>query len=270
MTAAVAAEAVRPARPEQVFTTLFVGPEPGVELKEILREIVGQHASLRWVVRSHFNYGMTSRQLLPAAHGELGIKKLSELVRERREEYPERGVEVWAFDEHRLGLKPVLRRQWAPRGQRPVAVGRHRYEWLYLYGFLYRPPGRWSGSSAARSTPACSARCWRRSPRRSGPARAARGPGPRQRGLARQRRLGGAAGDRAGLPAALHAELQPAEHLWPLADEAVANKHFATLKDLDAALGERCRTLADMPEAIKAATSFGWWPAAVPANAVPN
>ena len=65
-------------------------------------------------------------------------------------------------------------------------------------------------------------------------------------------------------------ELQPAEHLRPLADEAVANKRFATLQDLDAALGERCRTLAAMPEAIKAATSFGWWPAAVPANAVPN
>src|SRR3569623_2115225 len=45
--------------------------------------------------------------------------------------------------------------------------------------------------------------------------------------------------------------LQPAEHLWPLADEAVANKHFATLKDLDVALSERCRTLAGMPETIK-------------------
>lgn len=33
-------------------------------------------------------------------------------------------------------------------------------------------------------------------------------------------------------------ELQPAEHSWPL-----ANKHFATLKDLDAALSERCCTL---------------------------
>lgn len=59
-------------------------------------------------------------------------------------------------------------------------------------------------------------------------------------------------------------ELQPAEHLWPLADEAVANKHFATLKDLDAALSERCRTLADMPEVIKAATHFAWWPAVTP------
>src|SRR3954447_14431369 len=59
-------------------------------------------------------------------------------------------------------------------------------------------------------------------------------------------------------------ELQPAEHLWPLADEAVATKHFTTLEDLDAALGERCRTLADMPEVIKAATHFAWWPAVTP------
>src|SRR5919199_1356693 len=61
-------------------------------------------------------------------------------------------------------------------------------------------------------------------------------------------------------------ELQPAEHLWPLTNEAVANKHFATLKDLDAALSERCRTLAAMPETIKAATNFGWWPAATPVS----
>lgn len=65
-------------------------------------------------------------------------------------------------------------------------------------------------------------------------------------------------------------ELQPAEHLWPLANEAVANKHFASLKDLDAALSERCRTLAATPEVIKAATHFGWWPSASPANATPN
>ena len=57
-----------------------------------------------------------------------------------REAEPGRPVEVRAFDEHRLGLKPVLRRRWAPEGQRPVAVGRHRYEWLYLYGFVH--PGQ--------------------------------------------------------------------------------------------------------------------------------
>jgi hypothetical protein len=61
-------------------------------------------------------------------------------------------------------------------------------------------------------------------------------------------------------------ELQPAERLWPLTNEAVANRHFATLKDLDTALSMRCRTLATMPEIIKAETRFGWWPAAALAN----
>ena len=36
----------------------------------------------------------------------------------------------------RLGLKPVIRRVWALRGQRPVAKVKRRYEWLYLYGFV--------------------------------------------------------------------------------------------------------------------------------------
>src|SRR3982751_1276549 len=68
-------------------------------------------------------------------------KKLAAQVDEYREAEPGRSVEVWAFDEHRLGLKPVLRRQWAPKGQRPIAVGRHRYEWLYLYGFVHPGTG---------------------------------------------------------------------------------------------------------------------------------
>jgi transposase len=61
-------------------------------------------------------------------------------------------------------------------------------------------------------------------------------------------------------------ELQPAERLWPLTNEAVANRHFATLKALDTALSARCRTLAAMPEIIKAKTRFDWWPATAVAN----
>jgi hypothetical protein len=34
-------------------------------------------------------------------------------------------------------------------------------------------------------------------------------------------------------------ELQPAEHLWPLIDEPLANKHFETIEHLDAAIAER-------------------------------
>lgn len=59
-------------------------------------------------------------------------------------------------------------------------------------------------------------------------------------------------------------ELQPAERLWPLLDEAVANKHFATLADLDAAVAERCTRLD--PTMIRPHTSFHWWPNPVHPN----
>lgn len=51
-------------------------------------------------------------------------------------------MELWAEDEARLGLKPILRRVWTPRGERPVAVARQRYEWLYLFGFVRPASGQ--------------------------------------------------------------------------------------------------------------------------------
>ena len=59
-------------------------------------------------------------------------------------------------------------------------------------------------------------------------------------------------------------ELQPAEHLWPLVDEPVANRHFATLADLEAAIAERCRRLD--AETIKPHTDFHWWPRPISPN----
>jgi hypothetical protein len=47
---------------------------------------------------------------------------------------------------------------------------------------------------------------------------------------------------------------------WPLTNEAVANQSFASLKELDEALGARCCALTGMPEVIKSYTSYGWWP----------
>ena len=43
---------------------------------------------------------------------------------------------MFCTDEHRLGLKPVLRSVWAPRGERPVALGHHRFQWLYVTAFV--------------------------------------------------------------------------------------------------------------------------------------
>ena len=35
-------------------------------------------------------------------------------------EYPEATVELWAMDEHPLGLKPIFRQVWTPAGVRPT------------------------------------------------------------------------------------------------------------------------------------------------------
>jgi hypothetical protein len=56
--------------------------------------------------------------------------------------FPWAQVELWALDEHRIGLKPLLRRVWAPIGQRPLAPVRHRFAWRYLVGFVHPASGR--------------------------------------------------------------------------------------------------------------------------------
>jgi transposase len=55
-------------------------------------------------------------------------------------------------------------------------------------------------------------------------------------------------------------ELQPAERLWPLLDEPVANRHFETLAELDAVVAERCLRLGRDRDLVGANTGFHWWP----------
>ena len=51
-------------------------------------------------------------------------------------------------------------------------------------------------------------------------------------------------------------ELQPAEHVWSLSDEALVNTHFGDLEALMEAQAERCRRLREQPEIIHAYTRF--------------
>ena len=78
----------------------------------------------------------------PGASSGPGKDATDRWIAELRREHPDKRVEVWAEDEARLGLKPIVRRVWAPRGQRPTANGRTRYQWLYVYGFVHPASGR--------------------------------------------------------------------------------------------------------------------------------
>ncbi len=170
---------------------------------------------------------------------------------------------MWAFDEHRAGLKPVLRRVWAKRGRRPVAAAEPRYQWLYPYGFVRPTTGTlvWFLCNTV-NTALFSAVLARFA--------AAVGAGPNKRVILVLDGAGWHVGAGLAVPEGLRLEflppyspeLQPAEHLWPLTNEAVANRHFVSLAALDAALAARCLALCDQPEAIKASTRFHWWPKA--------
>lgn len=54
-------------------------------------------------------------------------------------------------------------------------------------------------------------------------------------------------------------ELQPAERLWLLTNEPVANRSFQTLDQLQATLVARCQQLLKRPEFIRGLTCYHWW-----------
>lgn len=170
------------------------------------------------------------------------------------------------MDEHRLGLKPVLRRVWAPRGSHPVAPVRPRYRWLYVWAFV-RPA---TGETFWLLLPTVSVAACTLALREF--ARAV-GAGPERRIALAWDGAGRHPSRRVRMPEGLHPirlpayspELQPAERLWPLVDEAVANRAVADLDELEDLLAERCRWLDARPEVVKPLTAFHWWPDQGPA-----
>jgi hypothetical protein len=159
------------------------------------------------------------------------------------------------MDEHRLGLRPVLRRVWALSGQRPVVRVYHRYEWLYVY-CLVRPS---TGHSCWLILPAVNAQVFALALEhvaREG------GAGAENRILLVLDQAGYHTSGEVHVPEgidleflpAYSPELQPAERLWPLTNEGVANKFFADLDELEEALIKRCGALADQPALIRSPT----------------
>ena len=150
---------------------------------------------------------------------------------------------------------------WAPIGERPVALGHHRFEWLYVTGFVEPATGRtvWNVSNGiskayfelvladfAKSAAA----------------------GPNKRIVLQLDNAGWHGPENLTVPDGIRLvfqpphspELQPAEHLWAFLDEPLVNRYFETIDDLDKAVGERCVALMQQTEMIGASTLFHWWP----------
>jgi transposase len=184
-------------------------------------------------------------------------------LEELEEAHPEAAVELWAEDEARLGLKPVIRRVWAPVGRRPIARIKRGYEWTYLYGFV-RPE---SGEVYWLVLPKANVELFSMA---LGEFAKEVGAGEERRILLVVDKAGWHTGGEVEIPEGIHLEflpsgspeLQPAERLWPLTNEAVANRLFEEIEELEEALVERCEQLLDQTEAIRDLTNYHWWPRA--------
>lgn len=174
---------------------------------------------------------------------------LADALAEEAAQHPDLPVEVFATYEHRLNLKPVTGRVWSSVGERPVALGHHRFDWLYVTDF---------------ASPAMGETFWYLSNGVSKPFfEASLETFAREAGAGVQCIIllvldnAGSHGS-AGLeiPNGIRLvylppytpELQPAETLWALVD------------DLEEKIAARCIALADAPETIKIRTDFHWWP----------
>jgi DDE superfamily endonuclease len=165
------------------------------------------------------------------------------------------------MDEHRIGLKPITRGVWAPIGERPIALGHHRFEWLYVTGFVEPETGQtvWSVGNTVRKEMfelilADFAK--------------AVGAGAKRRIVLQLDNAGWHGPHNLAVPDGLRLvfqpvhspELQPAAHLWTLVDEPLVNRCFETIEALDQAVADRCVALTRQADTIRDSTLFHWWP----------
>jgi transposase len=176
-----------------------------------------------------------------------------------RKAHPKKSVELWAQDEARLGLKPITRRVWALRGQRPRSCGRTRYQWLYLYGFVRPKTGHTFGVLLPR------VKTERMSEALEAFARHADPKGQKvlvvlvdNAGWHRARALVVPSNVVLHFVPPCTPELQPAEPLWPLVRESLANRSIGRIDRLRNITRARMSYLANNPRVVQPRVGSHW------------
>jgi transposase len=147
------------------------------------------------------------------------------------------------------------------RQQRPVARFKRGYKWTYLYAFVYPQ----SGELYWLILPTVNVELFSMALNEFANEV---GVGEHKRVLLVVDQAGWHTGKEVEIPEGIHLEflpsgspeLQPAERLWPLTNEAVANGLFEEIEELEEALVERCLGLLEQTESIRDLTNYYWWP----------
>ena len=153
-----------------------------------------------------------------------------------------------------------MRRIYVPEGCTPVASVNWKFEWLWVYGFV-EPQ---SGETYWWILPYVNSQLFNRVLE---DVAKVLGLGKDKRILLVVDQAGWHTSKQVRVPEGLHLiflpshspELQPAERLWPVVDEPIANRSFENLEQLEEVLYQRCQTLLKQLELIAGLTDFYWW-----------
>jgi hypothetical protein len=186
-------------------------------------------------------------------------KNIRVRLRRLRRAHPDKSVELWAQDEARLGLKPIARRVWSLKGQRPRSCGRTRYQWLYLYGFVRPKTGNTFGVLLPR------VKAERMSEALAAFAAQADPDGKKvlvvlvdNAGWHRAKTLVVPGNVVLHFLPPCTPELQPAEPLWPLVRESLANRSIGRIDRLKNITRARMNYLANNPAVVQPRVGFRW------------
>ena len=168
-------------------------------------------------------------------------------------------VRVFTMDEHRMGLMPIHRRQWCFPGQTTKAIFMG-YQWVWVYGFVDPSTGEnhhYLATHLNRQVFEMILQTF-----------------AQDAGIDEKKPIllvldQAKAHQRAQLPQGIHIEflppyspeLQPAERLWPLMNECIANQLVTGVDDLWNRVEKRCKWMMEKGKnIIQNLTHFHWWP----------
>lgn len=164
------------------------------------------------------------------------------------------------MDEHRVGLKPVIRRIWVDEWTVPIAQVNWRFKWLWLYAVVHPH----SGQTYWWILPYVNIRLFNKVL-----ADFAQhfGIGEKRQVVLVVDQAGWHTSEQVEIPEGIHLEflpshspeLQPAERLWTLTNEPIANRTFESLDEVEEVLIKRCRQIIDHPDFVRGLTNFSWW-----------
>jgi transposase len=162
---------------------------------------------------------------------------------------------------HASPLQPVNRIIWVEKGQQPIANVNWRFQWLWLAGFVHPS----SGETKAWIVPKLNTKVFSLLLKDFAQHFQI---AQKKRVILALARASFHTSKQLEIPEGIHLvwmppkspELQPAERLWPLTNEAIANRTFDDLEQLEEIMVQRCRTLLQQPTLIQGLTNYHWWP----------